>query len=843
MTAARPSIDLLGESAPSAKADSDMPDAPWSFNDEGAVVAYEREVRRHRAHREAFHVELSARDSFRVTGSSGGVYVVDVVRLTRATAKDHEDLASCSCPDFIHGRLGVCKHVEAVRRVLAMPKRRRRGVDLASAPLDPRASLVARKAPDGIRVAIASGDAARRRELEEALSATYRDGELVVAPQAIERLMRSEASDRFRLTEGALEAARVRDRQARRRERAREVRRSLEEGRLSVEVLSVALFPYQREGVAHLVTAGRAVLADDMGLGKTVQTIAACEVLRRRGEAKRILIVCPASLKAQWASEIARCAGAPSVVVDGDRGARRAAYGQRTAGLQSDVPYVILNYELALRDRSILSGLAIDVLVLDEAQRAKNFRTRTAATLKSIPSEHLFVLTGTPIENKLDDLYGILQLVDADVLGPLWKFNLDYQERAPSSGKLIGYKNLGALRKTIESLVLRRRKEHVLAQLPPLTEQTRYVPISDAQRAIDRRCREEAFRIAAIAERRTLRPDEQKKVQRLFQTARRACNAASLVERHVVNESPPKLEELSALVSEIAEQGGAKVLVFSEWTEMLELAATKLDVLGIGHLTLHGGVPSTARPALLERFRGEPDKIVLLSTDAGGLGLNLQVASYVIHLDLPWNPARLDQRTARAHRIGQTRGVSVTYLCAEEGIERGIEGTLAPKRSVRSAAIDADSDVEMLDAPNFVRFMVDEEVNPPLLEPDPQPPQRRSDARGIEAFAQQRLRLAHVVLQAGFPGDAVAAAYEAVAASLRSRLHEPAGDDHTSLIAAIHRELLPRGAIPMTVCATLSKIHDLAGVAELGQAVDATLAAECVEEARAWLERPDAFGA
>ena len=209
-----------------------------------------------------------------------------------------------------------------------------------------------------------------------------------------------------------------------------------------MDVLAQPLFPYQREGVAHLVRAGRAVLADDMGLGKTVQTIAACEVLRRRGEAKRILVVCPASLKAQWAGGIARYAGAQAVVIVGGADARRAAFA-------SDAPYVVLNYELTWRDLR-LKNLEADVLVLDEAQRAKNFRTKTAATLKSIPSRFLFVLTGTPVENRLDDLYGILQLADADVLGPLWKFNLDFHERADDAkGKIVGYRNLAALRRTI----------------------------------------------------------------------------------------------------------------------------------------------------------------------------------------------------------------------------------------------------------------------------------------------------------------------------------------------------------------------------------------------------------
>src|SRR5262249_35519699 len=163
---------------------------------------------------------------------------------------------------------------------------------------------------------------------------------------------------------------------------------------------------------------------------------------------------------------------------------------------------------------------------------------------------------------------------------------------------------------------------------------------------------------------RPLSPDEQKRLMAMLLKARQACDAAELCDRDGGGSSP-KLEELEQIVSDIVEQGGEKILIFSEWTEMLRLAARRLDRLGVGHRLLHGGVPTAKRGALLDEFRQDPNIRVLLSTDAGGVGLNLQVASYVIHLDLPWNPGRLDQRTARAHRLGQTRGVSAIYLCAE----------------------------------------------------------------------------------------------------------------------------------------------------------------------------------
>ena len=879
-----------------------------SFSDEASVVRFEREVRTHRAHVEEFRIVVGKTDgSFLVSGASGGTYAVDLV-----DQRAEED--ACSCPDFLFGMLGACKHIAAVRRAAKGNARIRRVV--ASLPRDARVQdevVVTARAgradgPGPLTVVavgrgvdrvvahlatLAVGDGQRERDDVPAAHASL--GPRAEAGRELDTSSAVLAHARdfglARVTQAAIAAARILEQKKDRDERARNVGEAIASGKLGVDVLAEPLFPYQREGVAHLVRAGRAVLADDMGLGKTVQTIAACEVLRRRGEAKRILVVCPASLKAQWAAEIARYAGAQAVVIVGGADARRAAFA-------SDAPYVVLNYELTWRDLSLVKNLEADVLVLDEAQRAKNFRTKTAATLKSIPSRFLFVLTGTPVENRLDDLYGILQLVDADVLGPLWKFNFDFQERADDAkGKIVGYRNLAALRRTIAPVVLRRRKEAVLSQLPALTEQTRYVALSEEQKELEESYRRAAAMLVKIAERRPLSPAEQKRLQASLLKARQACNAALLCNPESTDNAP-RLDELAALVGEIAQQGTSKVLVFSEWTEMLKVAAERLDAIGVGHLTLHGGVPSDARPALIERFKNDDDKTVLLSTDAGGVGLNLQVASYVVHLDLPWNPARLDQRIARAHRLGQTRGVSVTYLCAETGIERGIEGTLAGKRAVRSAATDGTSGVDALEAPSFTMFLrhakdvlagelsvvgsdgddANERVarrsddgddgmevtvekasapttaavaiaaakaigaDPDDVEATTRPTtRRRPDMRATEAFARQRLRLAHVVLEAGFPGDAVRAAYEAMAASLRARLEAPIEEGHPALVAAVYRELLPSGAIPSTLPGVLAKIHDLSSLEEHGVPVDPTIAAGAVEDARAWLERDDAF--
>ncbi|MDR3670202.1 MAG: SNF2-related protein [Holophaga sp.] len=828
-----------------------QPPACPDFADFEAVTAFERAMRTHRAHVEPFElVQLENRvdGAWRVSGSRGVPYTVDVVD----GSGQHD---TCTCPDFLGGELGLCKHLEAVRRALrSRPMLHRRYRALAPGPARPTLTLQS------------NGGLALRAigpwtpQLLAACGLEAKGTRLSLRPDC--PLLRPGAQGREegpRVTHAVLPAIARLDARARLQERSARFFRAFRDGKVGVDILNKPLFPYQAAGVAHLAGNGRALLADDMGLGKTVQAIAACEVMRARGEIDRVLVVTPASLKHQWAREIETWTGQKAVAVGGTA-------AQRAAALGSGAPYKVLSYELTWRELSRLQDLDADVLILDEAQRAKNFRTKTAATLKDIPSRFLFVLTGTPIENRLDDLYSLLQIVDPDVLGPLWRFNLDYHQQGPK-GKVLGCKNLSRLRETVAPILLRRRKEAVLDQLPALTEQTRYTALSREQADYEESCRADAARYMALAERRPLTPVEQKKLQAALLKARQACDALELADPRAKRPASPKLDEFEAYVAEIAAGGGNKILVFSEWVEMLKLASARLDALGIGWLMLSGQVPPEKRPALLDRFRAEPAIQVLFSSDAGGVGLNLQVANYVVHLDLPWNPARLDQRTARAHRLGQTRGVSVTYLCAERGIERGIEGTLAGKRALRHAALDLSCDVEEVELQSFSLFLrqlrdVLEELHAPdatvmeqadepgtlamasMPDPDPvapEPPATLAEAPGEppqrSGRAHDRLRLAQVVLAAGFPGDAVKAAYDALAAALTGLLEGPAPAGHEALVAAIYRDLVPAGRLAMAVPGVLARVHDLGSLERMGVAVEPGLAGEVLAEVGDWVLR------
>ena len=600
----------------------------------------------------------------------------------------------CECPDFATNLLGTCKHVEAVLHHLRTdaPRRVKRALGQGRAAsylhlvFEPGESL-------GVRLAEAARPAERRLSarffgpegrLRGPLAGVWPDLERAATEAGVEI-----PAEVARVGARAVEAERL---ERRRRAVEAEVRAAGAEQ----PGLRMRLYPYQVEGVAFLASRGRALLADEMGLGKTAQAIAAMAQLVRRGEVRRTLIVCPASLKHQWVREIRQFSGlgAEDVgVVAGAREARQAIYAAAP-------PVLVTSYELARADERELSEVAPDLLVLDEAQRIKNWRTRTASVVKGLRSRFAFVLTGTPLENRLDDLYSLMQVVDPHLFGPLWRFNEEFTT-LDAAGRPAGYRNLDRLRSRIAPVVLRRRKEEVLSDLPARLVSRLGVPLTPAQQDIHGEAEESAARMIAILKRRPLSPVEEQRLMRAFQRMRMACDAAGLVDRKT--RGAPKLDELERLLEEICLAGGRKVVVFSEWERMQVMAAEVCERLGVGYVRLHGGVPSSARGRLIDRFREDPECRVFLSTDAGGVGLNLQAASHVVNLDLPWNPAVLAQRIARVHRLGQREAVNVVLLVSEGSFEERLEGTLDGKRALFAAAVGDDRETVELERSTMAR--------------------------------------------------------------------------------------------------------------------------------------------
>ncbi|MBT4638768.1 MAG: DEAD/DEAH box helicase, partial [Deltaproteobacteria bacterium] len=374
-------------------------------------------------------------------------------------------------------------------------------------------------------------------------------------------------------------------------------------------------------------------------------------------------------------------------IIQGRPDARHTQYRKGTT-------FVIVNYELVLRDLTIINEVhRPDLLILDEAQRIKNWRTKIAATIKLISSAYTFVLSGTPLENRLEDLYSLMQVINPHVLGPLWKYLLDFHV-TDERGKVLGYRSLSTLRRRIQPVMLRRDRRLVSDQLPERTEVRLDVPMTEKQRELHDSALSNAGRLAQIAKRRPLTPSEQHRLMAALQTARMACNAAGLVDKETIGST--KLDELAVILDDLCLQNGLKVVVFSQWERMTQMVEELLIKMKIGSVRLHGGVPTAKRGDLMDKFKEDDATQVFISTDAGGVGLNLQSGSALVNLDIPWNPAVLEQRIARIHRLGQKNKVQIIKLVAADSYEENVLQLLSGKQDLFNNVIDPDAEEDVV---------------------------------------------------------------------------------------------------------------------------------------------------
>ncbi|PYV95726.1 MAG: helicase SNF2 [Acidobacteria bacterium] len=417
-----------------------------------------------------------------------------------------------------------------------------------------------------------------------------------------------------------------------------------------------------------------------MGLGKTVQALAATEFLRRSRGIQRVLIVAPASVKYQWKKEIEKFTGLDAKVIEGLLPQRHKQYA-------SPKFFNLTSYELVLKDIKYLHDLQSDLIILDEAQRIRNWTTATARTIKQLKSRYTFVLTGTPLENKLEELFSVVEFVDGRRLGPAFRF-LQEHRMEDAEGKLLGYRGLDQIHRQLEPILLRRTRGEVLKDLPPRTDQVFHVPLTPEQAEPYWEQSEILGQLMHKWQRQKwLSEIDLRRVLCCLQNMRMLCNSTFLFDKRTHHS--PKLEEFREIIRELTVEENRKVVVFSEYERMTFLAGEELRKMGIGFVSLHGGVPSRKRGALIETFQSQPNCRVFLSTDAGGVGLNLQAASAVINFEPPWNPARLEQRIGRVHRLGQANPVQVIHFLTEKTIEERVWETLHLKKSLFAGVFDS----------------------------------------------------------------------------------------------------------------------------------------------------------
>ncbi len=592
-----------------------------------------------------------------------------------------ERLNTCTCADFASNRLGTCKHIEAVLAKLHKRSKHRKR------PPAPSVAVVhlAWDAPNPPQIRVRRPlllSAPVADELNRHFDAAgFLKGQLPEAWFALESALAGQPE--VSLGEDAAEHAKRLAEDAFHQQRAAAIRAEFSRNGGQIPGIRLPLLPYQVQGAAFLAATGRALLADDMGLGKTVQAIAAAHWLIEHAGVRRVLIVAPTSNKKHWATEVRKFTAHEALVLDGPAHVRERAYA-------SDVPFLVAHYETIRSDQALLcEKYPPDVLILDEAQRIKNWRTRTAAVVKSIPARFVFALSGTPLENRLEELYSLMQRIDGRILGPLWRFKLDFTV-TDENGKELTYRNLGELRRRLATVMLRRDRRVIADQLPARTDQTLVLPMTPHQRNQHDEAVQAAGTIAQRAAKRPLTASEEKLLMAALQRARMACDAAGLVDK--VTAGSPKLDEFVRLIETLCLGEGRKVVVFSQWELMTRMAADALDRLGVKYCSLHGGVAVKARPELIDRFNDDPETMVFLSTDAGATGLNLQAASAMIVLDLPWNPAILDQRIARIHRLRQRQNVLVVLMVAENSYEERVAALIAGKRGLFAAAMAQDEE-------------------------------------------------------------------------------------------------------------------------------------------------------
>ncbi|RLS38060.1 MAG: DEAD/DEAH box helicase [Planctomycetota bacterium] len=418
-------------------------------------------------------------------------------------------------------------------------------------------------------------------------------------------------------------------------------------------------FAYQYEGIAWLFASQAALLADEMGLGKTMQTITAIRLLLRSGQARRIVLICPKPLIPNWQREFKTWAEElPVVTVEGN-GARR-----RMLWTMPGIPVLLANYELMTRDIADIpedEQPKFDLLVLDEAQRVKNRDSRTAEAARAIKRRRSWALTGTPIENRPEELGAIFE----------------FMEVVPKGAS----PDLRQLSKLAKKYILRRTKDLVMKDMPPRIDRDADLELTDAQ--------EYAYRVAekeGIVQLNDL--GDSITVQHVFELVMRL--------KQITNYDPltgqsAKLERLMADMEEIGASGG-KAILFSQWTKTIDWLAPHLKEFN--PLIYHGGVPTKHREPILAKFKADPDAhILLMSYGTGAVGLNLQFAGYVFLYDRWWNPAIEDQAINRAHRIGVKNPVIVTRFICKNTIEERIDRVLREKRELFQAILgDGDNE-------------------------------------------------------------------------------------------------------------------------------------------------------
>lgn len=473
---------------------------------------------------------------------------------------------------------------------------------------------------------------------------------------------------------------------------------------LFLDELKLQPFPYQKIGISFLVHQKKAIVGDVMGLGKTIQAIGAAHILHRQGHIQKVLVICPASLKYQWGNEVEKFTDYSSLVIDGTTKKREKLYKQYE---DEGIMYCLVNYELVRNDLEILKRMDFDVIIVDEAHRIKNRSSQTYKALIQLDAPYKFALTGTPMQNRPEEIHALMSWIDKTALGPITKFRERHIVTGTKFGRRfvpLGAKRLGEIRRNIAPFMVRRTKEEVAPDLPPLIESQYYVDLSKEQREIMSNIHElvqsfsqevEAYfkenpeatthpkenqvmgflgmMISASDHPKLLTLSDSQMAQKVGRPGKKAMTS-------------PKLEALIELSREQIDNGNKKIVVFTQFARMKKLIEERLT-LEFGEQAIAQGIDGSMkaldRQKSLVDFQFNADRIFFVCTDAANYGINISYAGALFNYDLPWNPSIRAQRNGRIHRIdGQLERYNIIDLISNDSIDEIIWSVIQKKEKL-----------------------------------------------------------------------------------------------------------------------------------------------------------------
>lgn len=441
----------------------------------------------------------------------------------------------------------------------------------------------------------------------------------------------------------------------------------------------ISLYDYQHDILENMLTAKRAVCSMVMGAGKTLTSIAG---LKHLGvDSMKVLIVCPKSILKQWANEIKRVLGVDAFQITSQNVNTFTDIYETGVG--------IITYQTMVRNIDKLAATTYSMVIADEIQYIKNEESKTWNALKCVRSEYFWGLSGTVIENRLDDLYNIMQIIGPGLLGPKWKFDSRFKKLGSIHRKKVLYQNeiqnIAELRTLISNNIFSYDK----ISLPKIFHHKYLVGMDPGARATHDEFVEKANTLISKSLNMELSHFEKLLIQSYLLKARQACNSVELINK-VVAPRGEKIKNILGVIKQVCLSQNEKLVIFSEWTEMLGIIERELLLdMSIGYVKFDGSMTAKARMNAIEKFKSDPLCMIFFSSDAGGIGIDgLQlVCNNMLHVELPWNPAKIDQRNGRLHRLMQTKDVNIHYMITSNSIEEKMSGLLDQKRKVRLDAL------------------------------------------------------------------------------------------------------------------------------------------------------------